>query len=142
MWLPRDSVGIQCARARIPRQNLLNVYYTYNIYTPCAVYAYLRVMCHTYYYYISYCIQLEYISYIASARANDCEQTNFDDFTQSWPRVYSAVYRSTGKLILTKTIFTKRLAHARARSIVLAVVVVVVAVIAGSCTQFAYYYYS
>jgi len=52
-------------------------------------------MLYTYYYhyyYISYRIQREYISYIASARVNDCEQTNFDDFTQSWPRVYFAAY--------------------------------------------------
>jgi len=91
-------------------KHIIIIYHTIYIYIYNIIYAYLA-LCYTHI--IIVCIHSVDIYIIllclkASARVNDCcEQTNFDDFTQSWPLVYSAIHcRSTaGKLIWTKTIY-------------------------------------
>lgn len=65
---------------------------------------------------------LLYVAYIAriyrtaSARVNDCEQTNFDDFTEKLaPRLFRGADQRENSFG-PKTIFTKGLTHARSSS--------------------------
>lgn len=84
--LPSGAVGIQCERART---------FSGGIYSKHIHNIIRHVYTRTYSLYVIHI--LLYVAYIAriyrtaSARVNDCEQTNFDDFTQSWTRVYFAV---------------------------------------------------
>lgn len=84
--LPSGAVGIQCERART---------FSGGIYSKHIHNIIRHVYTRTYSLHVIHI--LLYVAYIAriyrsaSTRVNDCEQTNFDDFTQSWPRVYFAV---------------------------------------------------
>jgi len=85
--LPSDAVGIQCDRARtfsggIYSKHIHNII-RHDVYTRTYSLHVIHILL-----YVAY---IAWIYRTASARVNDCEQTNFDDFTQSWPRVYFAV---------------------------------------------------